>query len=606
MSGVTDVTVKGANEVLAALRNAGREKGVPIRATIITFDSQARVMPGFNNVAIADAKSLEVYQLGGGTAIYEGLGVAIDTVVPNMKRGDQAVIALLTDGQNNTFGKYTIGAVKSLINDSKGITYAIVAANQDAHTLAKSLGIPNAVDYMSDSSGTRGAFFQIARASRRYVENIAEGKWDHEFFEPFDAEKTKMKVNGVSATVNLPESAHKEIDGLPPYAPAEAYVVDEYTDCPKSWMHGSAKASSYFVGVRENTALWFNFNENNQNDHDIAVVISVQGVNPLTGQKTGTLRLEKYDGKCPLHDKEFGQERFCADCGFKWPAQNFISTTSCENNKFWLDGFRTPDGKVRQYVFTEEMARGVANAIIGDDKVYAVGIAFYKSKQPKPVRYGYNERMLMGDGGMTRSYNHIGALFAAPPTSSTSSSRKLTRSAAKQPDRNIGVWGDDGTVANAISHRSRGTVTSGGELKSYKNISKGGVDRDATKTCCVSPKNEATKSSDFEQAISTVFSLNSVAPALADSADDTLYDMDVITEKQFADISPKSFEVAAGEAVKQEIGIDPNSMEYWGEEPIGFIYVNYTDVETVKQIVAAGKRKETTGGFLANVPVGNK
>src|SRR5690606_10809222 len=106
------------------------------------------------------------------------------------------------------------------------------------------------------------------------------------------------------------------------------YVVDEYPSCPDTWMNGSSKASSYFVGVKEGHGMWLDFNKLQEHEHDVAVVISVQGVNPITGQKTSALRLEKYETKCPVHDKEFGQENFCKDCGFKWPSQNFISTNA--------------------------------------------------------------------------------------------------------------------------------------------------------------------------------------------------------------------------------------------------------------------------------------
>jgi hypothetical protein len=46
-------------------------------------------------------------------------------------------------------------------------------------------------------------------------------------------------------------------------------------------------------------------------------------------------------------------------------------------------------------------------------------------------------------------------------------------------------------------------------------------------------------------------------------------------------------------------------MEYWQDEPFAMLYINYADEESVKKILAAGKRKEVAEGFLAGVPVGN-
>ena len=589
MGSVTEVTRKGANEVIAALRNASREHKVRVSLTILTFDGSARILEDFDGVSIRKAKDLTSYKLGSGTAIYEGLGLALETVNERRKKNDLAVINLLTDGQNNTFGNFSVEKVKSLIQDAKETeryTFAIVAANQDARQLANTVGIPNAADYMSDHAGTRGAFFQLARAARRFVERASCGcfnKNNDDFFEPFDISRTLMKVNGLSMRVNLPESTHDDVDGLPPYAPAEVHVVDEYPQCPDSWMHGSAKSSSYFVGVRENTALWFDFNDNYQNTHDIAVVISVQGVNPLTGQKTGKLRLEKYDKNCPVHDCEFGQERFCDKCGFKWPAQNFISTTSCENNKFWLDGFRTPDGKVRQYVFTEETARGVANALIGEDKVYAVGVAFYKSKKTKPkYPYSFAYNGMPGDGTQDDYSRDLMKLASASPALYYSPAQHSNQSWGAGRGQSVGTLRGAGfiggvTCSHNARHATKG-VSLNASLKSMPDIPMAAPDSVDDAPPIGGSEVHAFNSSD------------------SDSVDSVLLDT----------IAPKSFEVAAGETIKQEIGADPNAMDYWEDEPVGFMYLNYTDVETLKKIVAAGKRKEVASGFLSKVPVGNK
>lgn len=205
-----------------------------------------------------------------------------------------------------------------------------------------------------------------------------------------DKEKA-MTVNGLSMTLNMPDAVEsrtvngKEVtNALPPYKEMPRYVVDEYPACPDNWIHGSDKAGSFFVPVRAGSGLWFDFNDCQKHEHEVAVVISVQGINPITGQKQDKLRLEQYRDKCPVHDVSFEQDRFCPKCEFKWPAQNYLSTTGTPNGCFWLDGFRSSDGNVRQYVLTKERLKGVAQQLIGKDTVYAIGVAFFLSKEPKP------------------------------------------------------------------------------------------------------------------------------------------------------------------------------------------------------------------------------
>lgn len=197
-----------------------------------------------------------------------------------------------------------------------------------------------------------------------------------------------MEVRGLRCRFHAPKALTQKFHNgeeiaqyLPPANPQPVFVVDDYKDVPENWIHGSGLSSSYFCPIEEGEGMWLDFTGNNGYNHDVAVVVSIQGINPITGQKTDVIKMEKYTTHCPIHDSEFGHGRYCEDCGFKWPAQNYISTTT--GKPLWIDGFRTEDGSVRQYFFTEEEAKGVASQIIGEDKVYAIGIAFYVSKKPK-------------------------------------------------------------------------------------------------------------------------------------------------------------------------------------------------------------------------------
>ncbi len=220
-----------------------------------------------------------------------------------------------------------------------------------------------------------------------------------------------MKVNGLFAEFNMPkarpqkfrksdgiviiptpETDPQELVGavemeqsLPEYNQQPVYMVDNYPACPDSWMRGSATASSYFVGVEAEHGMWLDFNRNRSHTHHVAVLISVQGVSPLTAQPTRDNKLEQYKTNCPVHNIPFEAERYCPACKYKWPPQNYLASNATPGGLLWLDGFLTKEGVVRQYVFTKDQARGVAAQIIGNQRVFAIGISFYLSKQPKPL-----------------------------------------------------------------------------------------------------------------------------------------------------------------------------------------------------------------------------
>lgn len=212
-----------------------------------------------------------------------------------------------------------------------------------------------------------------------------------QFFNVRGGKGTIMTINGLSCALNMPAALRQQFAGkeeiaqpLPPYAPRQAFVVDEYPACPKSWMKGSATEASYFVPVLPEHGLWLDFNSNTNHPYHVAVLISIQGINAVTGQKTDGVKLEQYRGKCPVHGITFGHERFCEKCGYKWDAQNYLASNATPHGLFWLDGFRAEDGVTRQFVFTKEKMRGIAAQLIGKERVFAIGIAFFLSKAQKP------------------------------------------------------------------------------------------------------------------------------------------------------------------------------------------------------------------------------
>lgn len=229
---------------------------------------------------------------------------------------------------------------------------------------------------------------------------------------------------------DIEDRGEEIVQNLPPGAPRFAFSVDDYPACPPNWMHGSGKASSYWLPARPGCGMWLDFNYNYEHSHHVAVVVSIQGINPITGQKTNGLRLEQYRENCPVHNTPFGQNRFCEECGHEWDAQNYISTNTTPRGLFWIDGFRGGDGEVRQYVFTEETCKGVAAGIIGEDRVFAIGVAFYLSKEPKAVKPLAPEiaayEQYKGASSWTSHNYSSGKLKGFPPSNTISPSVKIT------------------------------------------------------------------------------------------------------------------------------------------------------------------------------------
>jgi len=374
----------------------------------------------------------------------------------------------------------------------------------------------------------------------------------------------KAEVDGLSVSVNLPHAVKQQFDsdgneitqGLPPYAPVDLAVVDEYEGAPNDWMRGSAKTGSFFFPVKEGRGLWLDFNGNRGHKHHVAVVVSIQGVNAVTGQKMVGFkpRLERYDEKCPVHGVKFGHDRFCEKCGFKWPPQNYLATTGTPSGSFWLDGFRNQKGEIRQFIFTpEEMERGVAQHLIGDDRVFAIGVAFFLSKEPKPEpkfdpnvlrsagigSLGGGDAYKGGGGGYRYSWSGGSSWSSGSPKIGM---RSLTKRHFAPP-----------TVENCV--RSNDTMGMGGsDFIGFTDVDAGG--------------------------------------------EETL---------ELAGVDSTRFEVGAGARVRQTVHSDPESLDFWQDEPAAVIYMNYANEATVQEILGSPRVDMTAGGegFMKDIPTGD-
>jgi len=357
----------------------------------------------------------------------------------------------------------------------------------------------------------------------------------HKTTDPQNNGSTLMTVNGLHCTFNMPDAVQRQqvggqepVLGLPPYNPRIAYPVDEFVDAPDTWMHGSGKAGSYFVPILPEHGMWLDFTQNMHHSHYVAVVVSVQGINPLTGLKTDPIRLEQYREKCPKHNIDFEQNLYCSSCKFKWHPQNYLASNT--HTALWLDGFRTEDGVIRQWYFTEQECKGVAAQLIGKERVFAIGVAFYLSKQPKPVapvnqyHYSWHAPWYWQDYEMTLSATNSlgGGSFCSTGGGSFGSSS---------------LRGFKGFTSSPASPKL------GSRTKSAGNLGR----------------------------------INSV--------------------------QTPTYEIGAGAKIRQEVGVDPEKLDFWQDEPSGFLYINYCDVNTAQQIIAGERKPVEAEGFLTGLDI---
>lgn len=399
-----------------------------------------------------------------------------------------------------------------------------------------------------------------------------------------------MRANGFSCGLNMPPALSGESTfGLPPYAKRMPYLVDKYPACPDNWMRSEGKIKSYFVPVLEDHGMWLDFNENSYNKRHVAIVISIQGVNPITGLPCRDAHLEQYVEECPKHNIKFGPDRYCKKCDYKWPKQNYITTTTTPTGSLWLDGFRSVDGIVRQYILTAEKMRGVATNVkgVGKDRVYAIGLSFFLSKEKKPE---------------PKIIEHVRGTFFSPCYTGT---KWLTKNIINEVDDN-----------DADSYLDMNDVNAGGKIlygdsRTNKNVY---LDSASINVCSSSSSSVESASSASNEPIERLCAPRTrsvktkgvrIQSIVANADDVTNSCTTKIPIQKIA--QTKKLEVGAGAKIRQSIYDDCEKLDYWHDEPENIICISYCEEKDAKKIIESGE-VEINGhaeGFLKEIPVGN-
>lgn len=368
-----------------------------------------------------------------------------------------------------------------------------------------------------------------------------------------------MKCGQFSCALHMPKALPDSVKthALPPFAPVTAYKVDDYDRVPQNWLHSSKSEGSYFVGVKEGHGMWLNFNDNSLLKHDVAVVVSVQGINPITGQMTSGLKLERYDAKCPVHDEVLDHARCCPQCKFEWPRQNYISTKSTPSGCLWIDGFRAADGVVRQWLFAAADAGvGVAEQILGQNRVFSIGIGFFKSRQPKVTSTRFRGNNIPVQHVIAWEAPLKGSMLTPGPSYDSSSSAGMYGFCADTEPTKLSF----GAMHRTSKMNNNSRSYSAGPMR--VNI--------------VSVSNEtsmATSAACFYSAPAT-------------------------------EVPAVNLDVAAGAKIDQVLHSDEDGLEAWEAEAAGTVYVHYTTEDIVRMITADGPRRELQEGFMAKLRVG--
>jgi hypothetical protein len=354
------------------------------------------------------------------------------------------------------------------------------------------------------------------------------------------------------------------LHGLPPGVPLPVLPIAALPAAPKDWVRA---AGTFVCPVDTGYGLWFDWTMNDT--VNTAVVPSVKGMNPITGQKLEALRLEQYADKCPVHGEPFAHGTLCKKCGYQWPPQNFVS----HPNILWLDGFRSGEF-VRQFFFSDEDKRDIASLVIGKEStVPAFGFGFWKPKNPRLVERKFTrENYVGGLSGQSITF----ASYGTGPTGPTGS-KGVNGSLGAYTNTNGNNFDSDSVSVNYCSAAPAAQCNSAPAAQC--NVAK-------------SPESAfGFIDDDFEEPRGVTKSLNRNHP----------------DRSQFQQKRSKSVSVGAGARISQNLEKDSLGLDGWKGEPEAIIRLYFVFEEQFRELVKSGGVEDLKGsedGYLKGLPVG--
>ena len=203
--------LNGLNETLQTIR--GAQKKYPEQeqlVSIVPFESgNIRLLR--DKISINKVKDLrpKEYNPGGCTPLYDAIGFGINSIRNEVSDDDSVLVTIITDGEENSSVEYTGKAIATIIDElkKKGWMFTYIGANQDAVSVAMTINITNAMNFVQDDEGTRAMFERERRCREHY---LMENARDYKTASPEMARKARISRAFGSNFFDEPEEMNEK------------------------------------------------------------------------------------------------------------------------------------------------------------------------------------------------------------------------------------------------------------------------------------------------------------------------------------------------------------------------------------------------------------
>ena len=179
MSVIRKQAFAGMNETLQTVRQMqSKFPDQEQRVTLITFDSDHTKIH-YDNTPADQTKDLvwNAYNPSAATPLYDAIGKGISMVNAQIEDGDNVLVTIITDGEENSSEEWTLKMVRTMIEKLKKQhwTFTLIGTDAlDVESMAHSFAIEEHMEFQQTEAGTRAMFARERRSRERYNCCVAE------------------------------------------------------------------------------------------------------------------------------------------------------------------------------------------------------------------------------------------------------------------------------------------------------------------------------------------------------------------------------------------------------------------------------------------------
>ena len=184
MEPLTKDTIGGYN---AFIKEQKELSGEAVLSTVLFSTGKEKVLHNRTNIKNVKPINESDYTAGGGTALLDALGRAINHIgmvldhTPEEEKPSKVIFFIITDGEENSSKQFTFDQIKQMVELQRN-TYSweflFMGANIDAFSVAGSIGIlqSRAFNYTAEFIGSAQIAMSDAVSNYRQHGNVDKGK----------------------------------------------------------------------------------------------------------------------------------------------------------------------------------------------------------------------------------------------------------------------------------------------------------------------------------------------------------------------------------------------------------------------------------------------